>query len=759
MRAKLIIVTGIVQGVGFRPFIYRIARDNLLFGEVRNTSKGVYIKVQGEENNINNFIEEIRAKSPRLSRIDEISAEDISLGVYYAFSIIESVNNKEVATLISPDIAVCGDCMEEVFNYKDRRYRYPFTNCTNCGPRFTIIKQLPYDRNNTTMEDFQMCSSCREEYYNPLDRRFHAEPTCCEKCGPMVEICDNKGKKLKVQEPFSEIRELLKAGAIVAVKGIGGFNLICDGSSKEAIDKLRSKKYRSIKPLALMMKDIGEVEKYCDVGGLEKKILTGSKKPIVILRKINEKLPQNISFKNRSLGVVLPYSPLHYFLFDDELRVLVFTSGNISGDTIQYKNEIAIEKLSGIADYFLIHNREINMKIDDSVVKVVLDGEQVIRGGRGYAPLYINSKSRRRILACGAQLKNTFSISVKENVYVSPYIGDLETVEVQENFKSNLKHVMDLYNLSLDIIAYDMHPNYWHQEFIKDYSVRKLGVFHHHAHIVSCLVDNEVKEKVIGIAFDGIGYGRDGNLWGGEFLICDYKCFKRVGQLNYMDMPGGDSAALNPWIMGVSLVNMALEGHKEKVKETLKDLMEVSRVEVILAAIAGNKRNNLCSSMGRLFDGVASLLGFEDKVTYEGEGAIYLENLAIGYKEKKIKKVESYVYKINCNEGMLVIDTRVMIQQILLDLQLEKEVGEIALRFHETIIEFSKDLCERLRSKYKINKVALSGGCFQNNLLLEGIYHHLSDSGFEVLTHKNIPCNDSGISIGQFFIANEIARE
>ncbi|MEG2935995.1 MAG: carbamoyltransferase HypF, partial [Clostridium sp.] len=681
------------------------------------------------------------------------------LGVYDTFSIIESVNNKEVATLISPDIATCEDCMEEVFNYKDRRYRYPFTNCTNCGPRFTIIKQLPYDRRNTTMEDFPMCSSCRNEYYNPLDRRFHAEPTCCEQCGPMVEVCDNKGQKLMVKEPFSEIRELLKKGAIVAVKGIGGFNLICDGSSKDSIDKLRSRKYRRTKPLALMMRDIGEVEKYCDVGGLEKMILTGSKKPIVLLRKVNEKLPENISFNNRRLGVVLPYSPLHYFLFDDELRVLIFTSGNISGGAIQYKNETAIEKLSGIADYFFTHNREINMKIDDSVVKVELGGEQVIRGGRGYAPLYINSKSRRKILACGAQLKNTFSISVKDNVYVSPYIGDLETVEVQENFKSNLKHVMDLYNLSLDIIAYDMHPNYWHQEFIKGYSVRKLGVFHHHAHIVSCLVDNEVKEKVIGVAFDGIGYGRDGNLWGGEFLICDYKCFKRVGQLNYMDMPGGDSAALNPWIMGVSLVNMALAGEKEKVKEALNGLVEGNKVEVILAAIAGSKRNNLCSSMGRLFDGVASLLGFEDKVTYEGEGAIYLENLAIWYKEKEIKKIESYVYRINCKDGMLIIDTRVMIQQILLDLKLEKEVGEIALRFHETIIEFSKDICERLRSKYNINKVALSGGCFQNNLLLEGIYHHLSDSGFEVLTHKNIPCNDSGISIGQFFIANEIARE
>lgn len=600
-----------------------------------------------------------------------------------------------------------------------------------------------------------MCSCCSDEYYDAIDMRWHMEKSGDEEC----ELLDCDGIKIQVEDIFKEVRRLIKEGAIVGIKGIGGFSLVCDARLKVSIDWLRIRKGRKSKPFALMIGDIKEVENYCEVSDIERNILKGNQKPIVLLRKKNEELPKNIAFDSKDLGIVLPYAPLHFPLFDEDIKVLVFTSGNRSGEIIEYKNEDAINNLKGIADYFLVHYKEIKIPLEDSIVKVISNKEQVIRFGRGYAPLYINTKNRSRILACGSQFKNTFAISTEESVFISQFIGDLNTNEAKENFKRSLKYVMDLYDLNMDIIAYDMHPNYWHQEFINEYTVRKFGTFHHHAHIVSCLVDNGVRDKVIGIAFDGIGYGRDGKLWGGEFLICDYKCFKRVGHLNYMEMPGEDSATINPWVMGVSLVKMAYEGNKAKVIDSLPDDFKEKDINVVLSSIEGSQRENLCSSMGSLFDGVASLLGFTERGTYEEEAAVYLENLALAYKEKGLKKVESYVYGVRFNEGIFTVDTNTMIKQILLDLESKKDNGEIALRLHETIIELSKDICERLRNKYKINKIALSGRCFQNDLLLKGIYHKLSDSGFEVLTHKKIPCDDSGISVGQYFIANEILRD
>lgn len=757
---KYIRVKGIVQGVGFRPFIYRLASENNLLGDVKNSSMGVCINVQGTKEKVDKFILELREKAPRLSRIDEIIVEEMLLMEYEKFSIIISEEKSEGITLISPDIASCHHCMEEVLNnnYKGR-FLYPFTNCTNCGPRFTIIKNIPYDRKNTTMEEFQMCAKCNEEYNDPLDRRFHAEPTCCEQCGPSIQLLDGQGHVLNTENPLAEVRKILKAGYIVGVKGIGGFNLVCDGKSQEAITILRRRKFRKTKPLALMMKNIDEVRKYCQVGELEKNILQGNGKPIVLLKKINDELPDNIAFENNNLGVLLPYSPLHYLLFDEELSVLVFTSGNPSGGTMEYENEEGINTLKGLADYFLIHNRKINLPIDDSVVRVALGEEQVIRGGRGYAPLYINIKSNKRILACGGELKNTFALSVKDNVYISPYIGDLETVEVQENFKRNLNHVKSLYNLNFDIIAHDMHPNYWHEEYLRDFKIRKVGIYHHHAHIVSCLVDNGEKDKVIGIAFDGIGYGRDENLWGGEFLICDYKGFKRVGQIDYMAMPGGDSATKNPWIMGVSLAYKALVGNVENIMEVLPKSFPEKQVNLVLSVLCSNPRTNLCSSMGRLFDGVASFLGFTDKITFEGEAAIYLENLARIYKEKPSCEKETYEYQLKCKDGVYVFNTNSIIGDILSDIKDQVDYGRIALKFHRTIIEMCCQMCVKLRAKCEINKVALSGGVFQNNILLCELYDRLKSEGFQVLIHKRIPCNDSGISVGQFFIANEIAKE
>ena len=814
MIRKYIVVKGIVQGVGFRPFIYKIALKNNLKGWVKNSSQGVYIDVEGQTDDISSFLENLKTKAPILSNVEDITIVHKELIGYIDFKILTSdVNVKcknetgEILTLILPDIATCQDCKDEVLDENNlRRCKYPFVNCTNCGPRFTIIKKLPYDRFQTTMKEFEMCDECKSEYENPLNRRFHAEPTCCNKCGPRVTLLDNKDVAINCKDELEEVREYLKEGKIIAVKGLGGFNLICNGKNEEAINELRNRKRRKRKPLALMMRDIEVALKYCNINSKEKEILTGNKKPIILLEKKNKfveevgfktsecpgnDLPSNIGFNSSKLGVLLPYTPLHYLLFDKELEVLVFTSANISGNPIIYKNKEALESIKDIADYFLIHNRNINMPIDDSVVNVVLNEERVIRGGRGYSPLSTKYVVDSGILALGSQYKNTLSISNNNYIFTTPYIGDMDNLETLNLFEKNLnnytkgKESTSIYNINVKTVCYDMHPNYWSSEFIKNYNCERIGIYHHHAHIVSCMVDNGLtSETIIGLAFDGSGYGEDGHIWGSEFLICDFKSFKRVGHLSYMDMVTGDGAVKFPWKMGVSLIYSSIKESvnsnlKEKIELEILNLKEVlpskfnhKNISLIMKIIDNKINTPLTSSMGRLFDAVSSLLGFDKKVSYEGEAAIYLQNLAENYiregcnnKELKdsIIKIESvdncyenyYSYGLSEKDGMNIISTNKIIKNILDDIKNSVNKNEIAMKFHNTIVEASLEICIKLREKYKINIVALSGGVFQNEILLEKLYMKLSKNNFKVLTHKTIPTNDSGISIGQLVIANE----
>lgn len=746
MIRKYVVVKGIVQGVGFRPFVYKIATENKLNGWVNNTSEGVYIDVEGDEKNIEIFLDKLENHAPPLSQINEVIIENKVLICYKDFTIKISENNNYSITLISPDVATCDECRDDILDKNNRRYKYPFTNCTNCGPRFSIIKELPYDRPMTTMKEFKMCEKCKEEYENPLDRRFHAQPNACAECGPKVWLTDKNGNEIFIDEPINEAKRLIKEGNIIAIKGLGGFHIVCDGKNEKAIDTLRKRKLRPSKPLALMMKDINIVEKYCNVNQKENEILQGIKKPIVLLDKNNDLLPNNIAPNNKKLGVMLPYTPLHYLLFDKDLECLVMTSANVSGLPIVYKNDEALKDLNNIVDYFLFHNREIHIPVDDSVVKVLLDKEIVIRRSRGYAPVPIKYEKMEEILATGADLKNTFTISKEGYLFTSQYIGDLDNLENYNNYEHNINHFKSIYNIKPKVIAHDMHPNFLSTEYANNKDVTKIKVQHHHAHIASCMVENNIDEKVIGIAFDGTGLGDDNKIWGGEFLICDYLDYKRAAHLNYVKMPGGDYAVKEPYRMALSyLYNL----NKENIYIDKLSHLNSKNIKAIITMLKNNINCVETCSVGRFFDAVSALLGFNEKISFEGEAAIYLESIA----NKDVNKC--YKYEIKNNEDKLVINTNEIIKGILNDIENKVDKSIISMKFHNTIISFSIDVCKQLSIKHNIDKVALSGGVFNNEILLKGIYNRLLKDNFKVYIHSSIPCNDGGISLGQIAIANK----
>ncbi|WP_069998692.1 carbamoyltransferase HypF [Cellulosilyticum sp. I15G10I2] len=752
MPAVDIIIKGIVQGVGFRPFVYQLAHLYTLTGNVKNSSMGVYIHLEGASQNINLFLEALPEKAPSLSKIEEILTRPAQIEGYTTFTILASTFEEGALTLLSPDIAICPDCLSDINNSKNqRRYQYAFTNCTNCGPRFSIIKALPYDRPFTTMQDFNMCPDCKEEYENPLDRRFHAQPTCCKICGPQLKLLDHQGNPLLDTDLFQKARSLIKSGYIIAVKGIGGFHLICDATSQETIKTLRTRKNRLSKPLALMMKDLGTVLQYCSLDAKEKDILCGSKKPILLLRKRNDELPYNISFDNPTLGIMLPYAPLHHMLFDEELRVLVATSANHSGMPMLFRNEQALEELRDIADYFLVHNRDIHIPVDDSVVKVTLGEERVIRGARGYAPSFFHFASSN-VLAFGSELKNTFCLSSNDHCFMSQYIGDLDTVETMAHYTLNVNHFKQIYNINPKLIAYDYHPNFAYKNDIKVYTGQKVGIYHHHAHIASCMAENNVNQPVIGVAFDGVGYGDDGASWGSEFLVCDFKEFKRCGHLSYFKIPGGDMATLWPWRLALSLLYEAFD---EDLVNVLPSYLSDKPISSILSMLKNNISCPLTCSMGRLFDGVAALLGFTHKISYEAEACIYLENLALAAPDTD----SAYHYVVQEIDYVWLIDTVTIIQEIVYDLQTDCSHAIISRKFHNTMVLAAFDICQKLRTSSGIHQVALSGGVFQNDLIFTNLYDLLNQHDFEVLTHKLVPCNDSGLSLGQLVIASELIRK
>ncbi|MDP9159691.1 MAG: carbamoyltransferase HypF [Acidobacteriota bacterium] len=764
---KRLHVQGIVQGVGFRPFVYNLARKFALNGFVLNSSSGVEIEIEGSPSALEAFLNQLRGSPPPLSRVEKISSTDLGPCGYTNFSIRESVNEKGRFGLVPPDVGTCTDCWEDAGDPENRRFGYPFTNCTNCGPRYTIIQDLPYDRPATTMAPFQMCALCKSEYEDPGDRRFHAQPNACIRCGPTLSLVRSdffllpnkqstvfKSPELSVQNA----RQLLREGNIIAVKGLGGFLLACDARNDVAVQNLRLRKRRSDKPFALMARDVESINGFCFVSDDDRQALLSGGRPIVILRRRSEAdLSRALAPGNNTLGVMLPYTPLHYLMFSDspkersEFLALVMTSGNISEEPIVTANEEALARLAPVADWFLLHNRGIHMRVDDSVVRVFEKQERVLRRSRGFVPNPIDlGLPCEDILACGAELKNTFCLTKDHYAILSQHIGDLQNYETLVFFQETLANLKKLFRVEPTTLAYDMHPNYLSSRFALGLPIhRKIAVQHHHAHIASCMAENHLHGKVIGVAFDGTGYGLDGQIWGGEFLVADFSGFHRWAHLRYVPLPGGDAAVRQPWRMALSYLRETFG--KAVPTVPLSEAIPEKQRSIVEAMLARNVQTVQTSSCGRLFDAVASLLGHRHVVNFEGQAAIELEMIASS-------DIEGH-YGFNIEDGQPAqLDFRLMIEEIVREVAHHESSGHIAARFHNTIAIAIADICSRIRDAESVNRVCLSGGTFQNLYLLQRTVEGLRKRKFEVYLHASVPANDGGISLGQAVIANEMLR-
>ncbi len=752
-------VKGVVQGVGFRPFVYQLAMKHKLKGWVCNTSEDVKIEIEGDRDSIERFFADLQRQAPPLARIENASISYHPLQGYKKFEIRHSIAEKDKYQLISPDIATCQPCFKEIMNRKDRRYRYPFTNCTNCGPRFTIIEDIPYDRPRTTMRRFTMCPICQGEYDNPLDRRFHAQPNACPECGPRLELLDAAGNVMTVPDAIATASQLLKEGKTIAIKGLGGFLLACDATNEHAVQLLRQRKRRRFKPFAIMVANIDEARRYCQISEVEETLLMSPQSPIVLLSwKQTTPICQAVAPNIKYLGVMLPYTPLHHLLLNEVKLPLVMTSGNISEEPIASDNDEAVRRLSGIANYFLVHNRDIYAKYDDSVTMVERNEVQILRRARGYAPYPVHLPFQaRQVLACGAEEKNTFCLTRDKYAFVSQHIGDMENLETLQHFENTIGLYRKLFRIEPEVIAYDLHPEYLSTKFAleivaKHGSLKPVSVQHHHAHIVSCMVDNNVEAPVIGVALDGTGYGSDGHIWGGEFLVADYKGSQRLGHFEYLPLPGGATAIKRPYRIAAAYLYKLLG--EDALDTRLAFLKELDAVEVdlIKRQVRSGLNTPLTSSLGRLFDAVSALLGIRGVIDYEAQAAVELEMAAYDANDEPGKK--HYPYTIVEEDGVFVIELKELVAGILKDLLQGITRSSISAKFHSAVAVMVAEMCQSIARKTGINQVALSGGVFQNRLLLRKVIPLLQTAHFSVLTHKQVPCNDGGISLGQAVIAH-----
>ena len=756
-RARLrISVGGIVQGVGFRPFIYRIAHRDGLAGFVLNNPQGVEIEVEGELMQLSGFLKALVDETPAQARIDTLTANFVDIRNDTRFVIEESSQSAERTVLISPDIATCPACLVELGDAGDRRYRYAFTNCTNCGPRYTIIRSVPYDRRNTTMDVFELCPDCAGEYGDPLDRRFHAEPNACPVCGPHLTLRDAAGNPIECDDPVAEAIGRLASGRIVAVKGLGGFHLAVDATSEAAVGRLRERKQREEKPLAIMSSSVETVRMYAEVGAAEEKALTGPRRPIVLLRKKpGSVIAQAVAPGNKYVGVMLPYTPVHHLLLNTGLIALVMTSGNISEEPIAIDLDDAVRRLGGIADFCLDHNREILCRCDDSVVRIIGDEMLFSRRSRGFVPLPLDlEEGGKVILACGAHLKNTVAVTRRNQVFLSQHIGDLENMEAFDFYKSTVAHLKDIIQVEPEAVAHDLHPDYLSTQFAREYpAAKKIGVQNRHAHIASCLGEAGVYGPVIGFSLDGTGYGMDGTVWGGEILIATRKTFRRAGHLETVLMPGGEKAVKEPWRMALShVMNAVYKGDLTEVSESeLAALLGRPEDEVHLVRQALEKKINcpVTSSCGRLFDAVSALCGVRRSISFEGQAAIELE-MTLDEREKGAYAVRP------AGGDPLLIRTAPLIADVVRDLESGVEPGRVSARFHNWLVASLHEAALELREREGLDAVALSGGCFQNAYLLDNLKKVLSESGFSVIINRLVPANDGGISFGQVVVARAL---
>ena len=786
-------VNGIVQGVGFRPFVHKLAASLSLKGRVQNTSGGVLIEIEGTAQELETFVVHLTLKAPPLAQINAVKVSKLEYLGYKDFTIVASSPGKAINTLISPDISICNDCSMEMFDPADHRYLYPFLNCTNCGPRFTIICDIPYDRHNTTMKDFEMCPVCGAQYKDPMDRRYHAQPVCCQDCGPRLYLADADGNAVDLGDNLmTRTAQLLAAGKILAIKGLGGYHLVCNASDRNAVDELRRRKYRDEKPFALMARDIETIQKYCDTDETSVRLLLSPARPIVLLpRKHDAILPEQLAPGNLYLGVMLPYTPLQLLLFFNGSEkpsvcpeMLVMTSGNRSNEPICFDDADALKRLKGIADYFLANDRPIRTRVDDSVVRAFRNGEYFIRRSRGYAPAPVIISANilpadpPSILALGGELKNTFCMTKGDNFFISQHIGDLENLETLQSFEDGIEQYKRLFDISPTIAAYDLHPAYLSTEYA--YSLKdlvKISVQHHHAHIASCMIENNLSGEVIGVAFDGTGYGEDGNIWGGEFLTGSYEKFERAAHLEYFRLPGSEVAVKEPWRVAAACLYQCgfdirdldglrgLKGDRTYLTggaydntlqpsntSGLRLLRGIThdRLEIVAGMLEADFNSPLTSSMGRLFDAVAALIGIRSINSFEGQAAMELENAASG------QQGGMYGYCMEKQGKYYIIGIREIVTEIMRDITSGVSSGIISARFHETIACLVEDTCCRLRNDKALERVVLSGGVFQNMRLLSMCMEKLQKRGFNVYIHRKVPTNDGGISLGQAAIA--IAR-
>ena len=749
-----ITLEGIVQGVGFRPFVHCLATSFNLSGWTLNSSSGVIIEVEGDEEMLDGFYKELLNSPPPLANIIKKSIEyHAPLGLK-SFEIKESQSFEDEFTPVSPDIGICKDCHRELLDPNDRRYRYPFINCTNCGPRFTIIQDIPYDRQMTTMEKFKMCEKCLAEYEDIANRKYHAQPNACPVCGPRIWL-SRDGKEVECADPIKETIDLLRRGCIVAVKGLGGFHLACNAQDDEVVKRLRERKRREkSKPLAIMSPGLKTIKKYCEVSPEEEQLLTGPQKPIVLLKKLKDSpVAESVAPNNNYLGIMLPYTPLHYLLMDDpEMPSLVMTSANLSDEPLTKDNPEAEKRLSEIADYILMHNRDIYNRCDDSLARVVGKQEVVIRRSRGYAPFPVwLDFELKRVLGVGAELKNTFCLTRGNLAFLSQHIGDLKNLETSEFFKEGIERYKRLFRIEPEAIAYDLHPDYLSTKFALELATRNsqpvtFGIQHHHAHIASAMAENGVDERVIGVAMDGTGFGTDGNIWGCEFLLADYLGLERAAHLKYIPMPGGDKAIEEPYRMAISFLYAA---YGDKIPQHFLKRWRKEKLSFILKMIERGINSPLASSTGRLFDAVSSILGLRDVVDYEAQAAIELEMIA-DYKEEGV-----YGFEVFEEEGVFIIDHGPIILDLVQDIDRQVAPSILSSRFHNTVADFTLDICKRIRDKEGVDKVVLSGGVFQNRYLLERVKTWLGQEDFIPILHSRVPPNDGGISLGQAVIASK----
>ena len=752
--ASRVEINGIVQGVGFRPFVYQIARRYGLTGWVANTASGVDIHLEGRALEISEFLTSLEIHAPPLAKITKITRQPALLQGFADFTIASSKKSESRATLIAPDISICPDCLAEMFDPQDRRYRYPFINCTNCGPRYTIIDDIPYDRPNTSMKHFDMCPACRAEYTNPENRRFHAQPNACPVCGPSLQLLDSHQRPYPDSDPVGKAAELLKGGRILALKGLGGFHLVVDAQNHAAVQRLRKRKRRADKPFALMSPDVSAISCYAELRPQEKVLLESPQRPIVFLRKcVPDLISPDVSPENRYFGVMLPYTPLHYLLVSSDFLALVMTSANLSEEPIVIGNEEAFERLSGIADDFLVHNRDIYLRSDDSIARHMAGAPRFIRRSRGYVPtpLFLNQKGPP-ILACGAELKNTVCLTRGNQAFLSQHIGDLENTRAYDFFQHTICHMKRILDISPEIIAHDMHPDYLSTRYaMKQSGPERVAVQHHHAHIAGCMAENGLDGEVIGLSFDGTGYGTDRCIWGGEVLIAGLSDFTRLAHLSYVPMPGGAAAIREPWRMGVSYLMAAYGSGFEDLDLPLFQTVEPGKIRFIREMVAKRINSPMTSSLGRLFDGVAAILGIGYTAGFEGQAAMALENRAA---EKTNYLRSPRLYNVDLTSGAICrISVDSIIFGIVKDMQQGLSPEEISTRFHLSLIESYVELCDRIREETGLNRVVLSGGVFQNAILFKGLLEGLMRKGFAVYAHSQAPTNDGGISLGQAVVA------